>query len=854
MVDFKKRLGKQAIEKKANPVEIYEELDRKSETGPLRPVQAKILSEWWDNRKGDKDLILKLPTGHGKTLIGLLILQSQLNQKKGPCLYVCPNKHLVEQTCREADKFGIGHVQIGLGSDNLLPEEFLNSEKILITNIQKVFNGKSKFGIGGNFQKVDTIVLDDSHACIDCVKDAFKIEITKNNEIYLQIFQLFEEYLQDQGEGSFLEIKEDGNDTYLPVPYWIWEDKKQEVVEILGRHKQEKEITFAWPLVKDRIGSCQCFISGKTIEITPFISPVDEFGTFSKANHRILMSATTQNDSFFIKDFGFNIESVKNPLTHKSEKWWGEKMILIPSLIREELERNKMIPKFAQSNSKREFGIVVITTSFKRAEIYKSCGATICKPEDIFENVNNLKIGESYSNTLVLANRYDGIDLPDDSCRILIIDSLPYANCLSDEYEKECRSNSALTNIQIAQKIEQGLGRSVRGEKDYSVIILLGNDLIQFVKSKQTSQFFSMQTKKQIEIGLEIATMAKEENEEQQAFYKDPLHSLTEVINQCLQRDEGWKEFYREKMNSITQEEDYSKPHDIINMLDLERKAAECFYKNDIEKAVDYIQKLIDTYCHDNTTERGWYLQILARYKYTLSKVESTKIQKSAYGNNTQLLKPRDIIYKKLNYINESRVQKIKNWITSQSNYQELMLNVDAILDNLIFGHPSEKSEKFEKALQDLGEAIGFQSERPDRQFKKGPDNLWCIAINEYVMFECKSQVEDNRSEINKTETGQMNNHCAWFEQEYNTSRVTRILIIPTKNVSNQGGFTHDVKIMRKNGLNLLKNKVKGFFKELRNYDLNAFSDSKIQELLEAHNLDINSIKGNYCEDPYQRR
>jgi len=109
MVDFKKKLGLKSIEKKVDPVEIYDELDRRSETGPLRPVQREILTNWWLNRKDDKDLVLKLHTGQGKTLIGLLILQSKLNQKKGPCLYVCPNKYLVKQTCQEAEKFGIGY-------------------------------------------------------------------------------------------------------------------------------------------------------------------------------------------------------------------------------------------------------------------------------------------------------------------------------------------------------------------------------------------------------------------------------------------------------------------------------------------------------------------------------------------------------------------------------------------------------------------------------------------------------------------------------------------------------------------------------------------------------------------------
>ena len=60
MVDFKKKLGKKIIEKKLNPIEIYDSLDRISETGPLRPAQEFILNEWYSNRINTKNQIVKL--------------------------------------------------------------------------------------------------------------------------------------------------------------------------------------------------------------------------------------------------------------------------------------------------------------------------------------------------------------------------------------------------------------------------------------------------------------------------------------------------------------------------------------------------------------------------------------------------------------------------------------------------------------------------------------------------------------------------------------------------------------------------------------------------------------------------
>lgn len=146
-------------------------------------------------------------TGEGKTLVGLLILQSFLNSKEGPCLYICPNKYLVRQVCSEANKFGIPFCTFD--EDNEIPNDFLSGSKVLITHVQKVFNGRSIFGINNSYVKTGVVLLDDSHACIDTIKSAFTISINRNEsvEIYSKILTLFEDDMIEQGEGSWLDIK-----------------------------------------------------------------------------------------------------------------------------------------------------------------------------------------------------------------------------------------------------------------------------------------------------------------------------------------------------------------------------------------------------------------------------------------------------------------------------------------------------------------------------------------------------------------------------------------------------------------------------------------------------------------------
>lgn len=107
MVNFKNRLAGKKAEKPTDPVELYETLDRASDKGPLRPAQLAVLNEWFSSYKNSKDTIVKLHTGQGKTLIGLLMLQAQLNAGKGPALYLCPDNFLIAQTCEQAKQFGI---------------------------------------------------------------------------------------------------------------------------------------------------------------------------------------------------------------------------------------------------------------------------------------------------------------------------------------------------------------------------------------------------------------------------------------------------------------------------------------------------------------------------------------------------------------------------------------------------------------------------------------------------------------------------------------------------------------------------------------------------------------------------
>ena len=474
MIDFSKRISAQISSKTINPIDLYEQLDRKSVAGPLWPAQGEILQRWFSEHKNDKDLIIKLHTGEGKTLIGLLILQSYLNADEGPCIYVCPNLFLVDQVRAEADKFGIPYCRIG--EDNILPDDFQMGKKILIVNAHKVFNGKSIFGTGGKSIKVGAIVLDDAHASIDIVKSvqSFCFKKDENESLYNQFFSLFEDDIREQGEGTYFDIRNGRQGTFALIPYWSWHDKRSEVLRILAEDNTSNSLQFVWPLMKDHITDYACYLGADRVEICPYLANTNIFGSFSYANHRILMSATTQEDAFFVKGFGFGSEAVMNPLMYQKQKWSGEKMVIIPSMISDECTREWVIASIKKIKHS-EYGVVVIVPNEWKLNAYR-CEEVVCADRDtVFGIIKNLK-DHKFDKIVVINNRYDGIDLPDEACRILVLDSLPGFSMLSDKYEQECRPVSDLINKKIAQRIEQGMGRGVRVNKDYCAILIVGSD------------------------------------------------------------------------------------------------------------------------------------------------------------------------------------------------------------------------------------------------------------------------------------------------------------------------------------------------------------------------------------------
>ncbi len=346
MADFNKLRAKKASSTVFDPVEIFRRLPKPPGINDLYTSQAEVLTAWFARRE-EKDLVLKLHTGGGKTLVGLLIAQSTLNEKREPVLYLSPTNQLVEQTLAKASEYGISAVPYVSGSD--FPDEFLSGRSVLVANYHAIFNGLSRFGTRGGTREIlqaAAIILDDAHAAFSTVRDQFTLSVKneKNKQDYAFLTNLFRnDFREIDRLGSFDDVVMGQDFAVLEVPYWAWKEKLPQVQQYLKDNQASYKLQ--WMFLRDSLAYCHCLISRGAFVITPHYPLVDAIPTFSECARRIYMSATIGDDSALIRTFDAAAESVAKPIMSKSLAGVSERMILAPELMNLSTPANEAVPK-----------------------------------------------------------------------------------------------------------------------------------------------------------------------------------------------------------------------------------------------------------------------------------------------------------------------------------------------------------------------------------------------------------------------------------------------------------------------------------------------------------------------------
>ena len=761
MVDFSKLRKQQHNPRPIHPEEIFLRLPKTPGLNDLWNGQAEAL-RLWHERRDEKDNVIKLNTGGGKTLVGLLIGQSILNESRGPVLYLCPTKQLQEQVIELAQKYGISTVAYSKNPG--LPIEFQAGQAVMIATYHALFNGLSKFGLTGSSQHVQLagIVLDDAHTAFSNMRDIFSLSIEKQKrqDLYHEITVQFREAFKHQNrQGTFDDVMNGLGDSILEVPYIAWNNRATGVRQRLAGIAQE-DFPFVWPLIRDSFEQCHALISKDQFTITPLLPHVDLFPSFTGCPNRIYMSATFADDSSLVGTFDAGLDSVSKPVSPTSLAGVGERMILAPELMPLfEVDYRDLASGLAKEVA-QSAGVVILSPSKSRALRWDDV-ATVVEGNNVSAAVKALKCRSS-NGPFVFPNRYDGIDLPADSCRLLIVSGLPRGRNVYDLFRATILEGSSTINAALAQKIEQGMGRGTRGGGDHCVVLLLGNELVAWVSRADNLKLLTNTTQAQVRIGVEISNEI------------DSHEALGKTMNQCLARSSDWTEYHANTLADST----VLQPVDnrSLKIAAAERKYFRLMRMGYFQKATATIGKFAGENEALDPKMRGWLFELGARSAHQSSDATlREKLQREAYSYNKNLHRPSSQIQYVPLGAPTKQTGRIADYLEGFVLKQGALAEFEQVVSDLV---PSASSNQFEEALKNLGQMLGFSAERPEKEQSIGPDVLWLLDSCTAWTIEAKSR-KQVYSGLRKSEQGQLLHALQWAQEQYPTMNHFGIVVHP---------------------------------------------------------------------------
>ncbi|MEG3170206.1 DEAD/DEAH box helicase family protein [Sphingomonas sp. LB3N6] len=489
-----------------SPAKLFHTLTRRK-LPDVMTHQRDMLTAYGEDMVDETDVALQLPTGSGKTLVGLLIAEWRRRKFKERVVYLCPTRQLVNQTVDQAqNRYGIdvvGFTSSKRGYSAAAKSDYTTGSKVAVTTYSSLFN------VSPFFTNPDVVIIDDAHAAENYIAKMWSLEIPAGDEdhaaLHAAISGLLRPYLTSQSHARLTGEWRDPSDANWvdKLPSTVLQQIAPQLTAILDANSDASDdVTFRWRLLRDHLQACHVYLASREILIRPLIPPVWTHAPFAAAKQRIYMSATLGAGGDLERLTGTaSIERVPAPEGFRSTGV-GRRFFIFPGLSLEPAECEKQRLKMQKLAGRS----VVLTPNEAaaaaiRAQVEELDGFEIFNAADIEDSKEAFVNADKAA--AIMAGRFDGIDFPNDECRLLCLDGLPKATNAQERFLMTKMSASALFNERLQTRVLQAAGRCTRALQDRSAVFVTGHELLEYLADDRNWEHFHPELQAELAFGVE---------------------------------------------------------------------------------------------------------------------------------------------------------------------------------------------------------------------------------------------------------------------------------------------------------------------------------------------------------------
>jgi len=482
-----------------SPEELYRDLRRRpGAAANLWVHQGDLLRTYVDEHTTTPDLAIEGPTGTGKTLPGLVIAD-WLRRTGGRVAYACPTRQLARQVSVMASREGVpAVVLVGPAASWSVADQtrYESAESLALVTYSTLFNSNPKLA------QPEVLLFDDAHAGEQYVAGQYAVEVRRWE--HPGAYDALLAVLSPALDGMLLQrLRDDSPDpgvhhqVRMVIPLrqpGMVGALDQELAALTG------DTAFRFSMIRGSLSACSVYLTYSRILIRPLIPPTADNALFSGARQRLYLSATLGVGGELERSFGrASISRLALPAAAPTPRS-GRRFFVFPELV--EGTNPREIAQEAVALAGKALVLAPDTdTAVQTAEELAQPGWPVLRAADVADGMG--PFADLYEGTCGLASRYDGLDLPGDACRAVVMEGTPDQDSLQEKFLSErVRAGAALAE-RVRTRVVQGAGRCTRGPDDWALVLVLGADLTKYLLRRETLAALEPELQAEIRFGVQ---------------------------------------------------------------------------------------------------------------------------------------------------------------------------------------------------------------------------------------------------------------------------------------------------------------------------------------------------------------
>ena len=761
------------------PDKLLLELPRRTIPDVL-PHQREVMRNYAEGGSNSPDVALQLPTGSGKTLVGLLTAEWLRRKNRERVVYLCPTKQLVNQVVEQAeDKYGLtvlGFTGSARDYDPVSKAEYRDADRVAVTTYSSLFNTNPFF------DDPDVIIVDDAHAAESYIAAMWSVRVERGKPhhavLHSALCGIVKPFLNSV---NFTRL----SGTWDSIADKVWVDKvpspvfaeiRDDVTSVLDEHVEGTELSYPWSMVRDHLHGCHMYLSSQDILIRPLISPTWTHAPFLNARQRIYMSATLGAGGDLERLMGR--KAIKRlPIPEGWDRQGvGRRFFIFPGMALPDSDAEQLRYALMKRAGR---SLVIVPSDPMREKVAEGVTANLAfKTFDANAIEESKKPFVAEENAVaVIANRYDGIDFPGKECRLLFIEGLPKATNLQERFLMARMGASVLFNERVQTRVLQAIGRCTRSLEDFSAVVVSGEELPDYLADIKRRKHLHPELQAELTFGV---TQSKG------ASFKDFVDNFGTFLDNKKEWEEVNQQIVAERQKAV--QVAFPAIDELQAVVGHEIAYQERLWQGDYEVAVEYAERVLGALTvpelrgyraiwHYLAGSAGWLgtlsgaagLNGRARAHFAQAKEAARSIP---WLVELARYQPEDAVVAADNSVVQSQIEHV------ESTLAQLGLIHDRAFakreKDVLEGLASKDSRNFEQAHKLLGEMLGFNAGKIEAE---GSPDPWWIAGPLCLVFEDHAGAEAD-SALDVTKARQAASHPNWIRANVPAASKTEIISV----------------------------------------------------------------------------